>query len=299
MVQDTCWICEGAILPEDNFCRTCGTALKRGDAVLERKASRQDRRWLVGLFLVAFGIIVSVASYLVGIIPMLAFGLGSLLIGFMILYLPESESIGGSVATRLLLPSLLNMENLLEDLDLDQRGIYIPVGGFGVSPKVFVPLTLTPATRNPPVGLSSSRRIFVTVGKNPEDRGILLDAPGGQILLALEQSLSNDIAKISIEDLEHSLNRGFETLGIANVISLVREDDTVQVELALRGLVQLEEKLRRSAPRLVAQIGTPLTSTVASAFAKATGKYVTLKTSLLDESNSKLRISLKLGAFPA
>jgi hypothetical protein len=298
LVQDTCWVCGADILPEDNFCRKCGVELRRRETGPPKGARHGGRRWPLGVFLLAFGAIVSVVSYLSGLIPMLAFGLGSLLIGFMILYLPESESMGGVVETSMVLPSLLNIEKLLEDLDMDQRGIYIPIGGVGVSPRVFIPLAITPATKKPPVGLASSRRIFVTVGKNPEDRGILLDAPGSQILIALEQSLRVDLAKVQLDDLENTLNSGFETLGIAKVAGLVRGDDTAQVDLQLTGLIDLETKLRNTAPRLVAQVGTPVVSTVAAAFSKATGRYVTLRAAVLDQSKGKLTIGLKLGTGP-
>jgi hypothetical protein len=164
---------------------------------------------------------------------------------------------------------------------------------------VFVPLIVTPATKKPPVGLSSSRRIFVTVGKNPEDRGILLDAPGSQILSALERSLRIDLAKVQLDSLEHDLNSGFEALGIAKVVRLERENDSAHVEMALTGLVELEAKLRNLAPRLTAQVGTPVASAVAGALSKATGKYVTVKTAVLDQPNRKLRISIRIGATPA
>lgn len=196
MVQDRCWVCGSDILAEDNFCRKCGVELIRSEKgrISVGRLGNADRQISIGIFLAVIGAIVGFLSYLMGIVPMLAFGLASFLIGILVLYLPERR---GTIAARLAmessLPSLLNIENLLEDLDLDERGIYIPASGLGVCPRVFVPLAETEATRQPPVGLVSSRRIFVTVGKNPEDRGVLLDAPGSQILVALEQSLRRSL----------------------------------------------------------------------------------------------------------
>lgn len=253
---------------------------------------------MIGIFLTVLGMVVGLSSFLMGIIPMLAFGLGSVLIGILTLYLNESDAIGGRLATALILPSLLNIEKLLEDLDLDQRGIYIPVSGLSVSPRVLVPLALTAATRTPPVGLMNSRRIFVTVGKNPEDRGILLDAPGSQILSALERTLQIDFAKVEFANLAHDLNSGFESLGLAKVTSLIAEDENVSVELMLTSLVELEIRLRNQAPKVVAQIGTPITSALAAALSKATGRYVTLKTAVLDQASNKLAISMRLGTTP-
>lgn len=298
MVQDKCLICGSDILAEDNFCRSCGVGLtlrQIGHATGSRFGST-DSQLSIGIFLVALGAVVGFLSYLMGIIPMLAFGLASFLLGILVLYLPERrESIAGRLATDSSLPSLLNIENLLEELGLDEKGIYIPASGLGVCPRVFVPLAETQATKQPPVGLVSSRRIFVTVGKNPEDRGVLLNAPGSEILAALERSLGIDLAKVSLDDLGADLNSGFKALGIGKVTNLEHQDNAVRIQIELTSLVDLEAKLRNVAPRLVAQVGTPVASAVAAAVSKAAAKYVTFKSTILDLPNKKISISLKLG----
>jgi hypothetical protein len=297
LVQETCWVCGSDILPEDNFCRKCGVELIRSEMGSKNNSRSKDtdRQVSVGIFLTTMGVLVVLLSYLMGIVPMLAFGLASFLVGILILYLPgRSVSVAGRLATDSSLPSLVNTEKLLEDLDLDERGIYIPASGLGVCPRVFVPLADTQATRQPPVGLVNSRRIFVTVGRNPEDRGVLLDAPGSQILIALEQSLRIDLAKTKLENLNVDLNSGLKSLGIAKVISFEQQDNNVRIQVELISFVDLEQKLRNVAPRLVAQVGTPVSSAVAAAVSKATGKYVTLKSAVLDLSNKTVGLNLKL-----
>ena len=299
MVQDRCWVCGSDILAEDNFCRSCGVELIRSE-IGYKTSSRYgdtDRQVSIGIFLTATGALVGFLSYLMGIVPMVAFGLASFLVGVLVLYLPERRgSIASRLATNSSLPSLLNIENLLEDLDLDERGIYIPASGLGVCPRVFIPLAQTQATRQPPVGLISSRRIFVTVGNNPEDRGVLLDAPGSQILAALERSLRIDLAKTKLDDLGADLNSGFKALGIAKLTNFEYRATMVRIQMELTGLLDLETKLRNVAPRLVAQVGTPVASAVAAAVSKTTGKYVTFKSSVLDLSDGKISINLKLSA---
>jgi hypothetical protein len=297
LVQDRCWVCGSDIQANDNFCRKCGTQLTRAEIGQPsvRGPSNADRQVSIGIFLTVIGAVIGFLSYLMGIVPMLAFGLASFLIGILILYLPERRgAIAARLATESSLPSLLNIENLLEDLDLDERGIYIPASGLGVCPRVFVPLADTEATRHPPVGLVSSRRIFVTVGKNPEDRGVLLDAPGSQILVALEQSLRTDLSKTRLDELGAAFNSGFRALGFARAASFEHDDAMVKIQIELTELIDLETRLRNVAPRLVAQVGTPVTSAVAAAVSKAAGKYVTFKSAILDLPNKKVSINLKL-----
>jgi hypothetical protein len=137
-----------------------------------------------------------------------------------------------------------------------------------------------------------SNRVFISVGASPRDRGILLNPPGGAILTALESCLQLDLSTIQATDLEARLNFGFEVLGISKKTTVHGGEDDLTVELQLTSLLELEKRLRSNAPRIVKQIGTPLTSAVASALSKAKSKYVKLADSTLQ--NSRLAIHLTL-----
>jgi len=255
-----------------------------------------ETRTPVGVFLVIVGAVVGSLSYFMAIVPMMALGLASLLIGLLVLYLPSSYSVVAAIAAESSLASFFNIERLLEDLDLDERGIYIPVSGPGVAPHVFLPLALTPSTRRPPLGLNTSRRIFVTVGKNPEDRGVLLDSPGAGILSSLERSLHLDLSKVGLADLQGTLDSGFRSIGIGKATSIKQEDaqNEVRIEMQLTALIDLETRIRNSAPRLSEHIGTPVVSALAGAVSKATARYVKLKSALFDRAGRKIGVSLQL-----
>lgn len=249
---------------------------------------------IAGVFLIAIGAIVGTLSYMMGITPMLAMGFASFMIGIMVLYIPDSGGVRESLASDSILPSLLNIEKLLEDLDLDERGIYIPTTGLSASSRVFVPMIQSHATDRPPRGLIHSDRIFVSVGTSSEDRGILLDAPGSMILDSIEQTLRVDLSTRPLLELKALLDTGFRSLGIAKVISLEFEDDTSVITLEMTALIDLETRLRNAAPRVVVQVGTPVTSAVAAAVAKTSGKYARLKNTVLDTARRRLIVSLRL-----
>jgi len=251
-----------------------------------------NRRVGIGILLASIGGITGILSYMMRMTPMVALGAGFLLIGIIVLYLPESGSLASTVASDSVVSSLLNMENLLEDLDLNEKGIYVPVSGLGVSPKVFVPLS--PDTKRPPAGLTESSRMFVTVGESPQDRGILLDAPGSGLLASLERHQRLDLAKVQLKDLQTSLNSGARVLGITKVTSLVHQGLGVRIEMELNDTLEFETKLRNLIPRLSTQIGTPIPSAVAAGVSKTTGKYVRMNSSILDIPNRKVSLILTL-----
>ena len=290
--QERCWVCGMDVYADDNYCRKCGNQLVRSKSSPVLKKS-EGNRFAVGTFLVAFGGIIAFFSYLMAVVPMLAFGLGSLLIGIMVLYLSESRNLEYDYGADSTIPSLLNVEKLLHDLDLTERGIYLPPTEADM-PKVFIPMVLTPSTRKPSLELNKSRRIFVTVGKNPEDRGVLLESPGVGLLSAIERTLGTSLKNLSPESLAASLDSAFKALGIAEATSLSTSDDSMEIQMQLSRIDKAEIRLRNLAPRLTTQIGTSLVSALAVAVSKSTGKYVTLKSAILDESRRRLVVDLKL-----
>ena len=244
--------------------------------------------------MLVLGSILTVFGFLLGVVPVTASGLGALILGVMLVFLPESTSVrAGRVAILVSLPPLLEIEAFLKDLDVGSRGIYIPVAGFGAVPKVLVPLKDSTSAAYPPTNLARSNRVFITLGRNPNERGILLYAPGGEIVSALENCLQLDLATVKLDDLAGRMGYGFDMLGISKRTVAVEVEKTgVSVQMALVSLADLEQRLRAEAPRLVEQVGSPLTSAVAAAVSKVTGKYVRVDNSTVDRSNLSITLTL-------
>ena len=294
MPESVCVICGSTYDAKDRFCSNCGTQLTKPEARnIHRTLPRSEDFLALGIFMLVVGATVGTFSFLNNIIPLIAFGLGTLFLGIMIIFLPESASFR-SDRTALLssFPSLMNLEALIEDLDINTRGIYIPTTGFGTVPKIVVPMIELDIPPDTLMRFANSNRVFVSVGANPRDRGILLNSPGGAILTALESCLQLDLSMMQTSDLEARLNFGFEVLGISKNTTVRGGEEDLTVEMQLTSLLELEKRLRTDAPRIVKQIGTPLTSAVASALCKAKRKYVKLADSTLQ--NSLLAIHLTL-----
>ncbi len=236
--------------------------------------------------MLVLGAMVGVFGYLIDIIPILALGLGSLLLGVMILVLPEPTAAKtGRLVMLSSIPSLLDIDALIEDLDIDSRGIYVPVSGFGTVPKVILPIKESSPPILPPSRLTRSRRIFLSLGINPNDRGIILNPPGGEIVKALESILQADLSTMKMDEFSARIGFGFEALTISTKTVNVQVDGTtVRVSVQSIFTAHLEERLRLQAPRLITQVGSPVSSALAAAVCKVLGKYVRINESSFDGS---------------
>lgn len=293
MVSDSCSLCGSEYSAEDNFCRFCGAELTHH--VEYKRTQPVDRHLSVGVFLIAFGGLTAVASLVVRLTPTLALGLSCLLIGIMTLYLPEpTERLAERLASDSSIPLMLNLENLLNDLAMNEKGVYVPVSGLGVCPKVFVPLTKTGRSRKPPRNLNDSRRVFITLDEKTREGGLLLEAPGRNLLSELELIMSTDFSKSEIGALRDKLEQGLKILEISRSVMLEKRGDrTFAVETELDTLGELEAKLFKLTPRVADQIGTPVVSAIAAAVSKSTGQYIMLKDLSMNPANRKITTTLE------
>ena len=288
-------MCGSEIRLKDHFCSSCGAQLTQSARPETRSLlARPETFSAAGIFMLVLGALVGVFGYFIGIIPILALGLGSLLLGVIILSLPEpTASKTGRLIILSSLPSLLDIDALIEDLDIGSRGIYIPVSGFGNVPKVLLPIKESTPPLLPPARLTRSRRVFLTLGKSENERGILLNPPGGEVVSALENLLQVDLSTIKMDEFAARIGFGFETLNISSrAVALESVGTAVRVDVRSLSIADLEERLRSEAPRLIAQIGSPVTSAIAAAISKVTGNHVRINDSNFD--GSRLRVSLEV-----
>jgi hypothetical protein len=98
---------------------------------------------------------------------------------------------------------------------------------------------------------------------------------------------------MKLDEFATRIGFGFETLNISTRTVEVQVDGTsVTVSVQSISTANLEERLRSEAPRLVAQIGSPITSAIAAAISKVTGKHVRINESNFD--GSRLTVALEV-----
>ena len=110
--------------------------------------------------------------------------------------------------------------------------------------------------------------------KNPN--GILLTPPGLGLSKLFEKKLGKSFTEIDLQDVQKELPKLFEKLDIAKNTYIQTEENSVTVELGnhiFKGLCEETRKLEKTHET----VGCPLSSAIACALAKATGKLVTIE----------------------
>jgi len=227
------------------------------------------RQRVVGVSLVAFGILMAVASALIGAVNLSGLGLASFLIGLLLVYLNSRPSFPPELVEASLLSSLANVERILHELGPRTKAIYLKTIDRLDVPMVFLPLE---ENSPPPSGLnlSGEDRLLVIDSDDSHRTGLLLEAPGASLLALMEKELDLNFIDLGNDDFLNAIRSGMvKSLEVAADVKATVTPEGVEFRIrdgALRGLSQ---SVARSVPNVASRLGCPICSAVVCATVKA------------------------------
>jgi hypothetical protein len=198
-------------------------------------------------------------------------GLGLTFWGALLLYLVPSKRVKLDLLTATSVSSFADIERILTSSDSTVKGVYLPPKLLKdyESSVVFVPATAeTPLPKREEV---DAEKLY---SKKP--RGIFLTPPGLALSRLFEKELKVSFTETDLKYLQKELPRLFEKLEISKDTSVTANDNTATVRIAKHIFIPLcneTAKLRRAHETL----GSPFSSALACALAKATGKPIVIE----------------------
>jgi hypothetical protein len=216
---------------------------------------------LVALLVSAFS-----SSYIPGFI-----GLGLTFWGSLFLYLKPTKYVKLELLNATSSSALVNIEKILTNSETSLKGVYLPPNRLEdyTSSLVFIPgkpdQLLPTSKETDPQKLQS---------KNP--KGLLITPPGLALSKLLEKELKKPFTETDLEEFQANIQKLFDALQISKNVAIEIEGSIVKVQVenhVFKDLCDETRKLKKTHET----VGCPLSSALACALAKVTGKPVTIE----------------------
>ena len=206
------------------------------------------------------------ASYVAGFI-----GLGLTLWGALLLYLVPSKRVRLALLTATGVSSFADIKKILASTSSNGKGVYLPPKLLKdyQSSLVFVP-------SNAKTILPKREEVDTETLRSKKPEGIYLTPPGLALSRLFEKELKVSFTETNLTHLQNELPKLFEKLGISKDTDIETNGKTVTVRLAKHTFTDLCKETG-NLKRAHETVGCPLSSALACALAKATGKPVIIQ----------------------
>ena len=250
-----------------------------------QKNQNLARKWefrITGVVLLAIGAVITLVAFpSYNVSPsasvLMMVGIGALFVGAVTVFLNTERFISQKVAEDLNLSSVIVVDDLLRDLRVKNRGVYLPSSMTGTTVKVFIPLRREYEVPSK-VHLAEDRAFLIDLA-NPAQEGVLLKPLGYHLFAHTSRDLKVDWrdARIETEGAEeHEQDREpqdtlaeklqdvlVKGLELADKVVVSQSDGELSVRLQNTPYIGTCHSVGEEAPQVCEQIGCPLCSLIA------------------------------------
>lgn len=259
-------------------------------------SKKLDNAKIALLTLVALGIATLVISTLLQSSFFVILGFSLLFWGVILLYITPTKNGYLELLNAGVEPGSENIERLLSERGLTQKGIYLPIKNGNTETSNGSPafeqtgdvLVFIPETQNAngkeddsPLKKSRSKDLYI--------------APPGQALCKMfEQRMGKSFSKIDIQQFEQIMPTVLtKDLKLAEAVDIQTNENIISIEITKSVLEQICQRANNQ-PLMHKQVGCLLTSAIACALAKVTGKPITIESETLDSNERTTSIRYQI-----
>jgi len=235
----------------------------------------------IGFTLLIIGSLVLIASFVATSTVLAFIGLGLTFWGALFLFAKPIKFVRSTLLDSTALSFYTTIDRIIDDLNYKGKPIYIPpypqeayLPEYLRGLKEMVVFISAEETTTMPTIDEMAKKQFLL--KNP--KGICVTPPGFGLASFFEKELRADFTKIDLDSLYNSLPTVIvNNLELASNFEIDAEKELIHVKITdsvYKNLYSIEHKLKS-----VHSVGCPLTSVVACALAKTTGKLVVITNS--------------------
>ena len=218
-------------------------------------------------------------------------GLGLIFWGAILTYIQTEEYIKENLLDTTVLPSLVTLNEIIQELDYKGKAVYLPPKYLKdpEANKAYIPKQKDGKLATPEQTQEQETRLFM---ENPQ--GMLLTPPGAELTKLFEKTLETSFTRIDLQYLQKNMPRLFiEELEIAKNFEMEAEKNKVYVRIENSTYKNLTKKAANLS-NLYESLGCPLSSAVACALAKATGKPIVIENQQTSEDGKNMEIEYRI-----
>lgn len=261
----------------------------------KKKQSNLDKAAVLSMIALGAATLIISTFYTSSFLAILGFAL--IFWGAIILYITPTKQAFFELLSAAAEPSSANIERILIQFSLNQKGIYLPpTSNVGLhdgwsqlqnteSSLVFIPetsnLPLPELEENSPRPKTSSGGIYVT-------------PPGQALCKIFEQQAGKSFTRIDLRQLQTILPRILKGLQLAETVDIQTRENIITIEITKSVLEQICHETSKNQPRTHKQLGCLLTSAIACALAQVTGEPITIQNETRDPQTRTTQIQYQI-----
>ena len=201
-------------------------------------------------------------------------GLGLMFWGALLLYLQTEEYTKKALLDATVIPSLAILNQIIYELNYKGKAIYLPPKYLKdpEANKIYISKQKDGKLPKPELTLKHENQLFF---QNPQ--GILLTPPGAQLSRLFEKQLETNFTKTDLNYITQNMPKLLiEDLEIAENIEIETENNKIKITIT-NSIFKEAHKENNKLAHIYPYIGCPLSSAIACALTKATGKPITIE----------------------
>jgi hypothetical protein len=217
-------------------------------------------------------------------------GLGLVFWGTIFIYIRPEEYTKRVLLDATVSPLLATLDQILQETNYEGKAVFLPPKYF-LNPeanKAYIPKQKGTKLPTPEQIQKQETQLII---ENPQ--GILLTPPGAELTKLFEKTLETSFTRIDLQYLQQNMPKLFiEDLEIAQNFEIETENDKVHVKIENSTYQNLtKEAINLS---LYRGLGCPISSAIACALAKATGRPITIENQKASEDGKSIEIEYRI-----
>jgi hypothetical protein len=239
---------------------------------------------LLAIGTIALAISIIYASSILALI-----GLGLTFWGALLSYIKTEEYIKKTLLDATALPQLTTLNQLLQDLDFKGKAVYLPPKYFKNPETTKIYITEQENWNLPqPEQIQEDEDKFLI--ENNDHTHILFTPIGTELAKLMEKTLGTSFTRIDIDYLQRNLPKALiEDLEIAQNLEIEIKENIVNVKIENTVYKNLCYEFNNLS-RLYDTVGCPISSAIACALVKATGKPIIIENRKTSEDGKNIKI---------